>query len=596
MWYKNWRNIIWSEIDQEWDLIIVGGGITGAGILREATRIGLHALLIEQRDFAWGTSSRSSKLVHGGLRYLKEGKIMLTRASVREREQLLREGPGLIEPLDFLLATYDGDSPGRITYGAGLTIYDLLALRWSHRYYSAQDFRLMAGNLSVEGLEGGYRYGDAQTDDARLVLRVIREAVAAGGTAVNYVKAEKLLRDDDGLVTGLQLKNLENGQIADVQTPLVINATGAWADRLRQQLGADAKIRPLRGSHLIFPKWRLPVSQAVSFLHPIDGRPVFLFPWEGVTLVGTTDVDYDSPLDEEPGITGGEVAYLMAAVEARYPMLGIDLDDIISTFAGVRPVIGSGKENPSEESRDHVIWEEDGLLTVTGGKLTTFRLVALEVLGKVRRVTDLPEANRDMPMLDAVDIELANVKDLAKPVQRRLLGRYGADAPALLATAQPGEIEPIPGTPILWAELRWAARAEGVVHLDDLLLRRVRLGLMVQHGARSHLSRIRSICQAELGWDDAHWEAEEEAYLAIWDCCYTLPSRSAIPDWRLQLEKTRQERALAELVHKPRSNKPRSLGVAAFLAALAFLLALLIARRRGCSVRSEAGPLVSGEL
>ncbi len=596
MWYKSWRNKIWSEIDQEWDIVIVGGGITGAGILREATRLGLHTLLIEQRDFAWGTSSRSSKLVHGGLRYLKEGKIMLTRASVREREQLLREGPGLIEPLDFLLATYDGDSPGRMTYGAGLTIYDLLALRWSHRYYSAQDFRLMAGNLSVEGLEGGYRYGDAQTDDARLVLRVIREAVAAGGTAVNYVKAEKLLRDDDGLVTGLQLKNLENGQVADVQTPLVINATGAWADRLRQQLGAVAKIRPLRGSHLIFPKWRLPVSQAVSFLHPFDGRPVFLFPWEGVTLVGTTDVDYDSPLDEEPGITGGEVAYLMAAVEARYPMLGINLDDIICTFAGVRPVIGSGKENPSEESRDHVIWEEDGLLTVTGGKLTTFRLVALEVLRKARRFTDLPEANKDMPMLDAVDTKLENVEDLEIPVQRRLLGRYGADAPALLAAAQPGELESIPGTPFLWAELRWAARAEGVVHLDDLLLRRVRLGLMVQHGARSHLARIRSICQAELGWDDAQWEVEEEAYLAIWDCCYALPSRSTIPDWRLQLEKTRQERALAELAHQPRSRKPRYLGGAAFLAAMAFLLAIFIARRRRSSIRSEADPSVSGTL
>ena len=577
-------------------MVIVGGGITGAGILREATRLGLHALLIEQRDFAWGTSSRSSKLVHGGLRYLKEGKIMLTRASVQEREQLLREGPGLIEPLDFLLASYDGDSPGRLTYGAGLTIYDLLALRWSHRYYSAQDFRLMAGNLSAEGLEGGFRYGDAQTDDARLVLRVIREAVAAGGTAINYVKAEKLLRDDDRRVTGLRLSNLENKQFADLQTPLIINATGAWADRLREQIGEDAKIRPLRGSHLIFPKWRLPVSQAVSFLHPIDGRPVFLFPWEGVTLVGTTDVDYNNSLDEEPGITAAEVAYLMAAVEARYPMLGIDLDDIISTFAGVRPVIGSGKENPSEESRDHVIWEEDGLLTVTGGKLTTFRLVALEVLGKARRVTDLPEAHKDMPMLDAVDIELENVKDLAKSVQRRLLGRYGADAPALLAAAQPGEIESIPSTLILWAELRWAARAEGVVHLDDLLLRRVRLGLMVQHGARSHLSRIRSICQAELGWDDAHWEAEEEAYLAIWECCYALPSRSTVPDWHLQLDKVRQERATAELVHKPRNNKPRYFGVAAFLAALAFLLAILFSRRKRCAARSEAGLMVSGDL
>ncbi|MFL7870907.1 MAG: FAD-dependent oxidoreductase, partial [Anaerolineales bacterium] len=177
MWNDNWRDDIWTEIQQPWDIIVIGGGITGAGILREATRLGLKALLVEQADFSWGTSSRSSKLVHGGLRYLKEGRIRLTRDAVREREQLLHDGPGLIEPLDFLLATYDGEHPGRLVYTAGLTIYDLLALRWSHRYFSAQDFKLLAGQLSQEGLEGGFRYGDAQTDDARLVLRVLQEAV-----------------------------------------------------------------------------------------------------------------------------------------------------------------------------------------------------------------------------------------------------------------------------------------------------------------------------------------------------------------------------------------------------------------------------------
>ncbi len=282
-------------------------------------------------------------------------------------------------------------------------------------------------------------------------------------------------------------------------------------------------------------------------LHPLDDRPVFLFPWEGVTLVGTTDVDYDSSLDEEPGITAVEVSYLMTAVEARYPLAGIELDDVISTFAGVRPVIGSGKENPSEESRDHVIWEEEGLLTVTGGKLTTFRLVALEVLEKARHMIDLPEVNEDMPMLDAVDVDLAWGKDLSAAVQRRLLGRHGMDTPALLAAAEHGELEAIPGTPVLWAELRWAARAEGVVHLDDLLLRRVRLGLLVPHGARTHLSRIRAICQTELGWDDAQWAAEETAYLALYDCCYALPLKSTIPDWHLQVARVQQERAKDEL-------------------------------------------------
>jgi glycerol-3-phosphate dehydrogenase len=185
MWEHNWRDRVWSQLDQDWDVIVVGGGITGAGILREATRLGLRALLVEKRDFGWGTSSRSSKLVHGGLRYLKERKVRLTRASVHERERLLDEGPGLIDPLGFLLATYEGDRPGRWTYSAGLSIYDLLALQWSHRRYSPEDFQMLAPHISQPGLKGGFRYGDAQTDDARLVLRLIREAVADGALTMS---------------------------------------------------------------------------------------------------------------------------------------------------------------------------------------------------------------------------------------------------------------------------------------------------------------------------------------------------------------------------------------------------------------------------
>src|SRR5512135_1564217 len=190
MWEKGWRERLWQHIDQDWDLLIIGGGITGAGILREATRLGLKSLLVEQNDFAWGTSSRSSKLVHGGLRYLKEGKLSLTRDSVHEREHLLQEGPGLIDPLGFLLTVYKGDSPGRWTYTMGLTVYDLLALRWDHEYYSPHDFRMLAPHISHAGLKGGFRFGDAQTDDARLTLRVIFEAMESGALALNYVKAD----------------------------------------------------------------------------------------------------------------------------------------------------------------------------------------------------------------------------------------------------------------------------------------------------------------------------------------------------------------------------------------------------------------------
>jgi glycerol-3-phosphate dehydrogenase len=559
MWEGNWRDEIWSRLGQsqpgqEWDVIVVGGGITGAGILREAARLGLRCLLVDRHDFGWGTSSRSSKLVHGGLRYLKERKLRLTRACVHERERLLEEGPGLIDPLGFLLATYEGDRPGRWTYGAGLSVYDLLALQWSHRHYSAEDFQMLAPHISQAGLKGGFRYGDAQTDDARLVLRVIREAVADGAVALNYVAADGVLRDEtqqDMAVTGVRLRDEANrspssGRIMDVYGRVVINATGAWADELRGQIGAPARIRALRGSHLIFPSWRLPVAQAVSFLHPMDRRPVFIFPWEGITLVGTTDVDHDQRLEDEPRIGPGEVAYLMAAVEAQFPSLRLTLDDVISTFAGVRPVIGTGKADPSKESRDHVVWEENGLLTVTGGKLTTFRLIALDALEAVsHRLPDLPPMDETVPVLNPVDVELPGAEDLDEGGRRRLLGRYGAEAPALVAAARPGELELIPGTQTLWAELRWAARAEGVVHLDDLMLRRARLGHVLPRGGERLFPRIRAICQPELSWDDARWELEEAAYLDLWDRCYGLPDREAIPDWRAMLAEARVEREAA---------------------------------------------------
>jgi glycerol-3-phosphate dehydrogenase len=582
MWQINWRDEIWAQLDQPWDVIVVGGGITGAGILREATRLGLRVLLVDRRDFGWGTSSRSSKLVHGGLRYLKEGKVRLTRASVHERQRLLHEGPGLIDPLGFLLATYEGDRPGRWTYGAGLSVYDLLALQWSHRRYSAHDFQMLAPHISQAGLEGGFRYGDAQTDDARLVLRVIQEAVADGGVALNYVAAEGLLRDASqhtAPVVGVRLRDLVGDRIAEVRAKVVINATGAWADRLRAAVGAKARIRPLRGSHLIFPAWRLPVAQAVSFLHPLDRRPVFIFPWEGITLVGTTDVDHDQPLDAEPRISADEVAYLMAAVEAQFPALQLTLDDVISTLAGVRPVIGTGEADPSKESRDHVVWEEGGLLTVTGGKLTTFRLIALDALKAVRhRLPNLPDLDDKVPVLNPVDVALPVENHLDEAARHRLLGRYAVDAPALVKAAWPGELEPIPGTQTLWAELRWAARAEGVVHLDDLLLRRVRLGHLLLEGSAELLPRIRAICQPELGWDDARWQAEEAAYLDLWYTCYSLPDRETIPDWQAMLAEAEVRRQAAQQTRRRKVIKRSAL--AGGLASLALLLVLVYLRRR----------------
>jgi len=591
MWGTGWRDEVWSQLDQEWDIIVIGGGITGAGILREATRAGLKALLVEQRDFAWGTSSRSSKLVHGGLRYLKEGHVFLTWTSVQERDRLMEEGKGLVEPLGFLVATYKGDSPGRWTYEAGLSIYDLLALQWSHDYYSSEDFQMLAPHLSTKGLEGGFRYGDAQTDDARLVLRIIQEAVADDGTALNYACVEALLRKDEkNGVAGVVLHDMTDPPRApaEVRAKVIINATGAWADRLREQVGASSRIRPLRGSHLIFLAWRLPIAQAIGFLHPIDRRPVFIFPWEGITLVGTTDLEHEQALAEEPHITPEEVSYLMAAVEAQFPSLNLTLDDVTATFAGVRPVINTGKVDPTKESRDHVVWEEGGLLTVTGGKLTTFRVIALDVLKAVReRLPEMPELKRDAPVLNPVYVEGRSLEpldegacpELVEGTCRRLLGRYGAEAAALVEAANRGELRAIPGTQTLWAELRWAARAEGVVHLEDLMLRRTRLGLLLPTGGSNVLPEIRAICQAELGWDDARWESEEAAYLALWTSAYSLPERAAIPDWTLSLAEVREQR-IAEQPKRRRRLLQRVVSTVV-MAGLATAITVVYLRGRG---------------
>ncbi|MFZ6638982.1 glycerol-3-phosphate dehydrogenase/oxidase [Undibacterium sp. TC4M20W] len=519
--------------EQVWDIIVIGGGITGAGILLEAARRGLRVLLVEQKDFAWGTSSRSSKLVHGGLRYIKEGKFLLTRDSVRERQQLMQAAAGLVEPQSFAFADYQGRKPGRWMFAMGLVIYDFLAgLRGKH-YFSAQDFQMLAPHIPVVDLKGGSCYLDAKTDDARLVLRVLQEARAAGATALNYLAVKSVTYENEQ-ATGVVLREEVSMQEYQVKAKVIINATGAWADGLRQQQGASARLRPLRGSHLLLPAWRLPVAQAVSLMHPRDGRPVFVYPWEGVSLVGTTDVDHSSDMQQETAITADEVAYLMEAMDFQFPQLQLKLDDIIASYAGIRPVIDTGKADPSKEGRDHAIWLEKGLLTVTGGKLTTFRLIAQDALKHIAHLFPGHESDQKVSNLFTRSSDLSNEKKLSHTQKSRLQGHYGESAAEIVEVAQDGELDYIPGTLTMWVELRWAARHEAVEHLQDLMLRRTRLGLLVRQGGLALLPRIRAICQPELAWDDERWENEQSAYLQLWNKYYALPDRSSIPEWRNQ--------------------------------------------------------------
>ncbi|WP_374581864.1 glycerol-3-phosphate dehydrogenase/oxidase [Pseudoduganella sp.] len=558
-WAPGGRAQLPALLAQEWDLLVVGGGITGAGILLEASRRGLRALLVEQRDFAWGTSSRSSKLVHGGLRYLKEGQFALTRESVHERDALLRDAPGLVEPQSFAFGDYIGRKPGRRAFLLGLAIYDRMAGQRARHYFGAQEFLHMAPRIRTEGLQGGICYQDAKTDDARLVLRVLQEAQSLGGVALNYCAVQSLLRaeadaahapafsnaaggaalgalaagatgdETSGRVCGALVRCAVTGADYEVRARLVVNATGAWADRLHDK--PAARLRPLRGSHLVLPAWRLPLAQAISLMHPRDGRPVFAFPWEGVSIVGTTDVDHRTDLQHEAAITQQETDYLMEALHDQFPTLGLGEGDVLATYAGVRPVIDTGKADPSKEARDHVLWQQPGLLTVTGGKLTTFRAIALDVLRHA--APQLPEWPADLgprPIFSPAPPAGAAARLLQHlpPGQAlRLQGRYGALAASLAAAAQDGELENIPGTQTLWAQLRWAARHEAVQKLEDLMLRRSRLGIQLAQGAAAVLPRIRAICQPELGWDDQRWAAEEAAYLALCRANYSLPKARA---------------------------------------------------------------------
>lgn len=464
-----------------YDLIVAGGGITGAGIFREAVRTGAKVLLVERNDFASGTSSWSSKLVHGGLRYLKTGEWRLTLESVRERQRLLDQAPGLIETQAFLMPLYAGRKPGKTTMRAGLWLYDRMAGRANSRWLTPAQTLELEPQLRRDGLLGAISYDDARTDDARLVLRQIFEGVSEGGTAFNYTAASPLRAA--GRVTGVELKNALTGEIRRLTAAMVVNATGVWSSQWSGANSNAPKLRPLRGSHFVFPLSRLPVRRAVSWLHPQDQRPIFVYPWQGVALYGTTDLDHEGDL-QTPRMSREESAYLLAGLAYQFPQLDLTAGDAICTYAGVRPVVASGANNPSAVSRESALWSEPGMVSVTGGKLTTFRVTAHEVL---------EQAAKQAPVLTPVATQNA-----FKPLPATRIS------------------EPIAGTQYCWVQLRQSARDEQVHYLDDLMMRRSRLGLILPHGGREVLGRVAEICKSELGWDDARWHQEQARYLTYW--------------------------------------------------------------------------------
>ncbi len=530
--------------EARWDLIVVGGGITGAGVLREAARCGLKVLLLEQRDFSWGTSSRSSKMVHGGLRYIAQGDFKLTRDALLERERLLQEAPGLVERMGYVFPVRGGQFPGRWSFSALLALYDRFAGIRDHRWMKAPEVLACVPGLSPRALKGACYYTDALTDDSRLVLRTLQEGVADGGVVVNYVQALSI-RQRDGRVCGVVAQDVESGRTFQLSASVVISATGAWADHLRNEIVPEKRVRPLRGSHIVLAHQRLPVRDGLTLLHPQDRRPIFVFPWEGMTVVGTTDLDHHDDINIEAAISRAEIDYLYDAVQSQFDGARLTDADVVSTWSGIRPVIGSDKHNhaakkPSKERRDHAVWSDNGLITVSGGKLTTFRLIALDALRAAARwlastrqpaVGVVADAfvdafsdiavDRDAPIFQHVaPAEVVAMFPASR--QRLLAGRYGG---ALTEYAQiKGAVgDTIAGTPYSIADVLWSLRHEQVMHLDDLLLRRTRLGNLLPSGARDLLPTLKPLVQHELGWDDVRWDQETGRYLNIWRRHYFLP-------------------------------------------------------------------------
>jgi glycerol-3-phosphate dehydrogenase len=509
---------------QQWDLIVVGGGITGAGVAREAVRAGLSVLVLEQKDFAWGTSSRSSKMVHGGLRYLASGNLGLTRHSVQEREALMQEAPGLVDKMSYVWPHFQGQFPGPMIFDSLLRIYDAFSGHSYRRFWSAEQVANLIPYLKTEGLLGATQFADAVTDDVRLVMRVLSEVSRSNLSSLfNYTKVV----DCDTTQGCVEVEDQLNGNRHSFKAQVIVNATGAWADKLRPNQ-KHSNIRPCRGSHLVFAQWQLPVFAAVTLYHPDDGRALFIYPWESVAVVGTTDIDHPNLDDSEVHITQQEVDYLLRAVQYMFPNLGLNEQDVISSWAGVRPIVSSSsKIKPSAEKRDHSIWVDQRLVTVSGGKLTTFRLIALDVMKRLSQMLTKDIPLQKGPLFCKTSLQPQNplFGKLPYKTRKRLLGVYGDEVEALLLKAKEADYEPVPGMNTLWAEVRWAAAHEQVQHLDDLLLRRVRIGLMLPNAGAEHKTRIQYIVQQELGWPDGHWSQEWERYLGIWQKAYSLPNR-----------------------------------------------------------------------
>lgn len=518
MFSPHWRDEALKMAEEGVDLLIVGGGITGVGIALDAGRRGLRTLLLERGDIASGTSSRSSKLIHGGLRYLRQMQIRLTRAACRERDRMIRYDPGLVSSIPCLYPAYERDRTPGWFVGIGLGVYDLLNRNGEkHQRLSEAEALEMAPELGTQGLRRPMLYHDGRADDARLTLEVAAAAAAGGAGILSRAGLRERRRQGDGRFQAVIAEDFLSGRQLEIKTRLVVNAAGVWTDEIRLRLGLEGtRLRPSRGSHLILDREPLGLKAAVTFSSPIDSRPVFLVPHPEGVLLGTTDLFHEGGLDD-PRPSREEKDYLQQSAQELFPSLDLRAH-IRGSFAGLRPILDSKAKDPSDASRDEAIWYEKGVLSVAGGKLTTWRLMAEETVDRVEKL--LPRRLRSS-LRPCSTRELAlkgwtgstsdsRGKLIAPEVESAMVRRLGALARITIDEASRAELLGLEESPDLCpAEIRAQLRHKAVLHLEDLFIRRIRLGMWNPSTLARILPRVETLIRREMNWDLSRWNNEE---------------------------------------------------------------------------------------
>jgi glycerol-3-phosphate dehydrogenase len=492
----------------EWDIAIVGGGATGVGVAIDAASRGYRTLLLEGSDFGKGTSSRSTKLVHGGVRYLEQGNVSLVMEALKERGILRQNAPHLVGNLGFVVPNYDWwEAP---FYGIGLKAYNLLSGRYGFgpsKILSREETLERIPTLHPEGLRGGVSYFDGQFDDARLLINMVSTAAEQGATLLNYVRVTQVLKNTEGFVRGVIARDEESGTQFEVSAKVVVNATGPWTDGLRQMAepGAQKMIAPSQGIHLVFDRSFLPGDSAIMVPHTSDGRVLFAIPWHNHTLVGTTDTPIETAT-LEPSPKSEEVEFILKTA-ADYLQKPPTRADILAIYTGIRPLVkasnSSGKT--SALSRDHTIHiDQSGLLTITGGKWTTYRHMAEDCVNHAATLADLPER----PCLT----RNLNIHGFRSPAEDRgHMSYYGADASNIekIMRADPSLSEKLtPELPYTAAEVIWATRSEMARTVEDVLARRTRALFLNSKAAISAAPKTAQLMARELGLNE-QWQTTQ---------------------------------------------------------------------------------------